>query len=242
METNKSVVPFQFQGMEVRTVIIEDEIYFVVSDACKVLELDNVSRAIDRLDPDGVTQSKVTDSSGRVQTMAIANEPNLYRLIFRSEKPQAKAFQNWVYKEVIPSIRKTGSYSAGQIPLAGEWPDNIAEDPRRLALAIKGERAKLTYLQTLKALRYPELITRGRPSVRLLSGPPTPEHIQAEIIRHLTRLGELTLNTLYNSYMKRHNREEVERQLALLVEEGRIYQTTTAHSVKYFVPDKSITA
>jgi prophage antirepressor-like protein len=112
---------FNYQDHQIRTFVINDEIYFVVVDVCRVLEIVNTTNAIDRLDPDGVRQAEVIDSLGRKQTATIANEPNLYRLIFRSDKPEAKAFQDWVYHEVLPSIRKTGNYSASQ-----ESP-NIAE-------------------------------------------------------------------------------------------------------------------
>lgn len=232
METNKSVVPFQFQGMEVRTVIIEDEIYFVVSDACKVLELDNVSRAIDRLDPDGVTQSKVTDSSGRVQTMAIANEPNLYRLIFRSEKPQAKAFQNWVYKEIIPSIRKTGSYSVSSretTPARGLSPD-VLDDPRRLTLAIRSERALLQHLQAELALRYPD---RARISMKRVRGP---QDVQERILHVVRRHGPISLNTLHHSYMKRWDAESIEKGVETLLTSGQIVRLQTERGwTKYAV-------
>jgi prophage antirepressor-like protein len=102
---------FNYKDHEVRTVIIDGEIWFVIADACKVLEIKNVSQATDRLDQDGVCLTEVIDSLGRKQKAAVANEPNLYRLIFRSDKSQAKAFQDWVYKEVLPSIRKTGTYT-----------------------------------------------------------------------------------------------------------------------------------
>lgn len=240
MDTNKSIIPFKFEDIDIRVINQDGEPWWVATDVCKALDLDDVRRAIERLDADEWSLAPVIDRLGRTQNTSIVNEPGLYTLILASRKPEAKTFKRWVTHEVIPAIRKTGSYTVS--PLAGEWPDDIADDPRRLALAIKGERAKLTYLQTLKALRYPELVTRGRTSIRLLAGPPTPEHIQDEIIRHLTRLGELTLNTLYNSYMKRHDRQEVERNLAWLVEQGRVYPMTTSHSVKYFVPNKNVVA
>lgn len=116
-EKSKAIQVFNFQGHDFRVVVVNGNPWFVISDVCKVLELGNVSRVIDRLDSDGVTQSKVTDSLGRMQDMAVANEPNLYRLIFRSKKPEAKAFQDIVFNEVLPSIRKTGSYGAPAKPI-----------------------------------------------------------------------------------------------------------------------------
>ena len=82
----------------------------VAKDVCDVLGLDNVRRALDRLDGDEFTTSKVIDSIGREQETYVVNESGLYSLIFNSRKPEAKAFQKWVTSEVLPTIRKTGSY------------------------------------------------------------------------------------------------------------------------------------
>lgn len=111
MEQNTALQVFNFQEQQVRTILIDENPWFVIADACKVLEIANVGNAISRLDEDGIRQADVIDSIGRNHLVAIANEPNLYRLIFRSDKPQAKAFQDWVYNEVLPTIRKTGNYS-----------------------------------------------------------------------------------------------------------------------------------
>lgn len=138
------------------------------------------------------------------------------------------------YFDALEEIKRLQTQSF--TPLAGEWPADIADDPRKLDLAIKGTKAKEIYLRTLKALRYPEL-AHQRTYLKLLAGPKTPEVVQATIIRHLSRLGPLTANTLYNSYMKRFDREEVESNLAFLVEQGRVFKIVTSHSVKYFVPD-----
>ena len=111
MEQNTALQIFHFREQQVRTILIDGNPWFVIADACKVLEIANVGNAISRLDQDGIRQADVIDSIGRSQQTTVGNEPNLYRLIFRSDKPQAKAFQDWVYGEVLPAIRKTGSYS-----------------------------------------------------------------------------------------------------------------------------------
>jgi len=111
MEQNTALQIFHFREQQVRTILIDGNPWFVIADACKVLEIANVGNAISRLDQDGIRQADVIDSIGRSQQTTVGNEPNLYRLIFRSDKPQAKAFQDWVYGEVLPAIRKTASYS-----------------------------------------------------------------------------------------------------------------------------------
>lgn len=84
---------------------------FCLADVCKALELEQVSRVKARLKTDGVTTSKVTDRLGREQEATFINESNLYKTIFQSRKESAERFTEWVTSEVLPSIRKTGSYS-----------------------------------------------------------------------------------------------------------------------------------
>ena len=97
----------------VRTIIKDGEPWFVAADVCMALEIRNSRDAMGRLDDDekGVG---LTDTLGGVQNMTIVNEPGLYTLVLSSRKPEAKAFRRWITHEVIPSIRKTGGYIAGQ--------------------------------------------------------------------------------------------------------------------------------
>lgn len=95
----------------------------VAKDVCNVLGLDNVRRALDRLDGDEFTTSKVIDSIGREQETYVVNESGLYSLIMTSRKPEAKAFRKWVTSEVLPLIRKTGSY--GHKPQPEFDPNNL---------------------------------------------------------------------------------------------------------------------
>ena len=105
-----------FQSKEfgkVRTVLIENEVWFVLIDICKILELSNPSSVIKRLDEDEVTKFDLGSLSGITN---IINESGLYKVIFRSDKPQANQFTKWVTHDVLPSLRKTGSYSMNQTP------------------------------------------------------------------------------------------------------------------------------
>jgi prophage antirepressor-like protein len=98
---------------EIRTAGTAEQPLFCLSDICKVLDL-RVSPTKDRLNAKGVTQID-TPTAGGTQTMYFVNEQNLYKVIMRSDKPQAEPFQDWVCGEVLPSIRKTGSYSVEQL-------------------------------------------------------------------------------------------------------------------------------
>ena len=105
-----------FQSKEfgkVRTVLIENEVWFVLIDICKILELSNPSSVIKRLDEDEVTKFDLGSLLGITN---IINESGLYKVIFRSDKPQANQFTKWVTHDVLPSLRKTGSYSINQTP------------------------------------------------------------------------------------------------------------------------------
>lgn len=96
---------------KVRTVVRDGEPWFVAADVCRALEIDrSQSRRLDE-DEKGVYS---IHTPGGAQDVTIVNEPGLYSLVLRSRKPEAKAFKRWITHEVIPSIRKTGGYIAGE--------------------------------------------------------------------------------------------------------------------------------
>lgn len=102
---------WDFSGSEVRTIEMNGEPWWVLKDVCDVLELGSPHKVADRLEEDERNQIPLTDSLGREQNTTIVNESGLYSVILRSDKPQAKPFRKWVTSEVLPAIRKTGSYS-----------------------------------------------------------------------------------------------------------------------------------
>ena len=102
---------FNYKSSQVRTVEINNEPWFVLKDVCAVLDLGSAHKVSERLDEDERNQIPLTDSLGRKQETTIINESGLYNVILRSDKPEAKTFRKWVTSEVLPSIRKTGSYA-----------------------------------------------------------------------------------------------------------------------------------
>lgn len=102
---------FNYKSSQVRTVEINSEPWFVLKDVCAILGIANHKMTAQRLDMDEVSQTYLTDSLGRKQETSIINESGLYNVILRSDKPEAKPFRKWVTSEVLPSIRKTGSYA-----------------------------------------------------------------------------------------------------------------------------------
>ena len=96
---------------EVRTVIIDNEPWFVGKDIAEALEYNEPHKAINRhVSEDDRMKHPVIDSTGREQEAWIINESGLYALIFGSKLESAKRFKHWVTSEVLPAIRKTGGY------------------------------------------------------------------------------------------------------------------------------------
>jgi len=101
---------FKFKDSHnVRVQLTISEPWFCLRDVCDVLSVKVASPERFQLDEKGVTRNVIPTDGGN-QEATFINEPNLYRIIFRSNKPEAKEFQNWVFSEVLPAIRKTGSY------------------------------------------------------------------------------------------------------------------------------------
>lgn len=103
---------------EIRTAGTADEPMFCLADVCKVLEL-QVTPTKNRLNQKGVNSINTLTNGGR-QSMIFINEQNLYKVIMRSDKPQAEPFQDWVCGEVLPTIRKTGGYIAANAQMTDE--------------------------------------------------------------------------------------------------------------------------
>lgn len=113
---DNEVDTLQFDGKDVRTIWLKGEQWWVATDVCESIEIVDVWHAIKSLDDDEKGTAQIRTLGGD-QQMAIVNEPGLYHLLGKSNKPKAKAFWRWVRHEVLPSIRQTGSYSVDQTPI-----------------------------------------------------------------------------------------------------------------------------
>jgi len=136
---NDNIITKEFQGSKVRTLFIDNEPWFVAKDTLQIL-LDNkkpdVSNAVKDLDSDELGRFKIV-SGWQSREMAFVSESGLYSLILRSRKPVAKPFQRWVTKEVLPSIRKTGSYSLTEQPEEKKRDDLISVSDSELDRELK---------------------------------------------------------------------------------------------------------
>lgn len=126
---------FQYEGKQVRTVEKDGETWWVLKDVCAVLGILKHRDVAARLDADERGSVRV-DTLGGTQEMVCVNESGLYHVILRSDKPQAKPFRRWVTKEVLPEIRRKGSYGenravaalAEQVGQLAEMVTKIADD------------------------------------------------------------------------------------------------------------------
>ena len=100
---------FQYENNEIRTILKDGEPWWVLADVCQTLKLEREDRTTRGLDRDERDIYWVR-LSGRVQCLLIINESGLYKVILRSDKPEAKKFTRWVTHEVLPAIRKTGRH------------------------------------------------------------------------------------------------------------------------------------
>ena len=126
---------FNFNEAQVRTIMINNEPWLIAKDVCDVLEISNVTQALERLDDDERSMFNI----GRQGEINIINESGLYSLILGSRKPEAKSFKRWVTSEVLPSIRKNGMY-ATEVTV-----EKMLSDPDfaiELLTTLKEERAK----------------------------------------------------------------------------------------------------
>lgn len=140
--------PFDFAGRQVRVVTDEHgDPWFVARDVCAVLDITNGRDAIARLadDEKGVATA---DTPGGAQQVGTVSEAGLYRLIFTSRKAEAETFRRWVTHEVLPAIRRTGSYAVPAAPAAPAIPQTYAEALR--AAADQSDRADAAEARVLE--------------------------------------------------------------------------------------------
>ena len=102
---------FKYENMnDLTTLEIDGEIWFVANEVCKALDINNSRQALTRLDEDEKNTVIINDGIRGNPNKAIISESGLYALVLSSNKLEAKKFRKWITSEVIPRIRKTGSY------------------------------------------------------------------------------------------------------------------------------------
>ena len=109
------IIPFSYDQIEVSVLVDDDgNPWWIAKDVCRVLGIGDISQAVERLDDDEKLM-RALHVSGQNRDVWTVNEPGLYSLIIRSNKPEAIKFKRWITHEVLPSIRKTGKYEVGNV-------------------------------------------------------------------------------------------------------------------------------
>jgi prophage antirepressor-like protein len=103
-------IPFQFENFTIRAVGTPEEPWFVAADVCAACLVRNVSDSTKDLNPSDKVIG-IVDTLGGPQNMLCVNESGLYDLVLKSRKPEAKRFRRWITSEVLPTIRKTGTFT-----------------------------------------------------------------------------------------------------------------------------------
>lgn len=164
---------FEYTRRQVRVSMINDEPWFIAKDVCDILELGNSRQALSRLDDDE-KDVILNDTLGGAQNMAIVSEAGLYSLIMSSRKPEAKAFKRWITHEVIPSIRKNGTYGfppalAERMAQLESTVDRLNRHLDDLAIQPNGVRADIFMEGARRRKEIQERPTNCRNKVRNLS-------------------------------------------------------------------------
>ena len=151
------------ENVSIRTKVIAGEPWFVGKDVCNLLGLVNHKKSLQALDDDERRGVTISDPIGRNQQVNCINESGLYHLIFISRKPEAKAIRRWVTGTVLPSIRRTGSYTVGgqqeghkRLPLPKfrpyfkEWKERLTPYIRRNELGKTAVAERVTLEHVMK--------------------------------------------------------------------------------------------
>lgn len=187
------MIPFAYNDNAVRVISRDDGPWFVLGDVCAVLSIGNPTDAAKRLDTDEKCALDIIDPIGRRQNANIINESGLWSLVLTSRKPEAKRFKKWLTSEVIPSIRKTGSYGTPVEPLpAPIIPNELLTLLKEQAELIRVVREQLV----LKPLRLlPPLFSDGLHSTahRLQHQPPHQFPLAGQRHKDLTLIHRIAL-------------------------------------------------
>ena len=123
-------------NVSIRTEVINDEPWFVAKDVALALDIAWTGHTLDRIPEKWEGMVNLTTpcgdyQGGGLQSLKVINESAMYKLAFRSNKPEADRFVDWIASEVLPSIRRTGTYSSS---LANAVQADIEEQPKKLPL------------------------------------------------------------------------------------------------------------
>jgi hypothetical protein len=217
------IVPFAFNGTELRTVLIDDQPWFAAADAAKILGYRDAANAV-RILRERHRGTHPMSTPGGIQDLTVVSEPGIYRLAMRSDLPAAEDFQDWIVDEVLPAIRKTGRYEQPDDqpqPIASPLADHISGlDAAARAGYLPRSEAKRTALQLLADAGL----------VQPPPAPPTPAESVLRWVRHreLAEGDTFSLRDAHRGLAGQHwayHSEAVAAVLADLVDAGHLRKT-----------------
>lgn len=154
---------FNFNNYSVRVVVLDGEVWFVAIDVAKILEYTDVRRMCDLVEDEdkrvenphnlGVSIFAETFSNSTFR-VSLINESGVYSVIFNSTKPEAKVFKKWVTSELLPTIRKTGSYTVNAESVLDRALNLLEKNERRLEENEKGFKQAMTYISVLEEEKF----------------------------------------------------------------------------------------
>ncbi|MGL9720662.1 BRO-N domain-containing protein [Symbiopectobacterium sp.] len=176
---NTQPISFSFkESHDVRVQIVDGAPWFCLKDVCEVLNIENHRDLMAKQLNDQGVDKIYTLTEGGKQKLVYVNEPNLYRVIFRSNKPEAKQFQDWVFNEVLPSIRKTGKY---------EHPVYNPESHELFTANDTSNLARLIWCMSHN-FRFKQAWSNGIwYALREVTGIPSPQPMEVRHIPHIAR-------------------------------------------------------
>lgn len=197
MEESQAIQTFQFAKTKVRTIDLDGKIWFVAADVAQALGYRDAEKMVRWLDGDEKGTHNVGTLGGEQQT-TIISEFGLYHAILKSRRQEAKPFRRWVTDEVLPAIRKTGSYSLNAKEQAKELPQQKPLDPCALRYSPVGVLGGLFDIPqdvlSVQGKTLPEITEAFKAAIescRLLAGEKArprdgyvvPEDIEREVIK-----------------------------------------------------------
>lgn len=205
---------------EIRTLTIDGEPWFVGKDVAEILGYERPTKAIaDHVDSEDKDEVPIQDSIGRMQKTPAINESGLYSLILSSKLPTAKDFKRWVTSEVLPAIRKTGTYS---VPNKQDKSIEIKERNSRVRLS--NQFLKLAKVDTLSEEYKNILVSKAAEALTGFALIPLPQSEQK--MYSASEIGEM-----FGVSAQKIGR--VSNEYGMKTEEyGKYYRTKSQHSCK----------
>lgn len=213
-----SVQNFTFEGALVRAVWRGEEPWFVGRDVCVCLGLKNSNDALSTLDGDekGVATTDPLAPGGE-QIAVVISEPGVYRLVFRSRKPEAQRFKRWLAHEVLPQLRKTGAFPGPADARAACGVGDPAAEPLLHRLQIVRE-ARAIHGRAVAAILWRKL---GLPAVP--PPPPTPIDEARQLLRQILDAPDIPDGVQLRELLARAFDDDEEARLRLIASGIRVY-------------------